>query len=110
MNTRKVLKAAAESAPLYDSRRQWESLSKPKVVRKRSNLNGHALPVCETGKLRYRDRTQAQDALTVAKHRGATAREFGEDTRRNECRAYACPVCGGWHLTSQSRRGVEAVA
>ncbi len=88
----------------------WEAIKPPKkTIRKRSNLNGHALPVCETGKLRYRDRTQAQDALTVAKHRGATARELGEDTRRNECRAYACPVCGGWHLTSQARRSVEAV-
>lgn len=110
MNTREFLRAAADSAPLYEPRRQWEALPKPKVVRKRSNLNGHALPVCETGKLRYRDRTQAQDALTVAKHHGATARGFGEDTSRNECRAYSCPVCGGWHLTSQARYGVEAAA
>jgi hypothetical protein len=111
MKTYNTLRAAADSATRFDSRREWEAISKPKAARRRrSNLNGHALPVCETGKLRYRDRTQAQDALTVAKHRGATAREFGEDTRRNECRAYSCGVCGGWHLTSQPLRGVEAVA
>ncbi len=76
-----------------------------KVIRKRSNLNGHALPVCTTGKIRYRDRTQAQDALTVAKHRGAAARALGEETHRNELRAYSCSACNsGWHLTSQPRR------
>lgn len=78
--------------------------STQKAFRKRSNLNGHALPVCVTGKLRYRDRTQAQDALTAAKHRGATARRFGETTTRDECRAYSCPLCSGWHLTSQPHR------
>ena len=89
----------------------WEAIKPPKkIVRKRSNLKGHRLPVCETGKLRYRDRTQAQDALTIAKHGAATARALGEETSRNECRAYSCSVCGSWHLTSQPLRGVEAVA
>jgi L-asparaginase II len=89
----------------------WEAVKpRKKVARKRSNLKGHALPVCETGKLRYRDYTQAQDALTVAKHSGATARELGQLTRRNERRSYACPVCNGFHLTSQTRPGVEVGA
>lgn len=89
----------------------WEAIKpRKKIVRKRSNLNGHALPVCESGKLRYRDRTQAQDALTVAKHRGVTARGYGEATSRNERRAYCCPICSGWHLTSQPGHTVEVGA
>ena len=81
-----------------------------KTRRKRSNLNGHALPVCETGKLRYRDRTQAGDALTIARHQGAAARSLGEHTSRNECRVYACGACGGFHLTSKPSRRVEVDA
>jgi hypothetical protein len=79
-------------------------------IRLRSALKGHALPVCESGKLRYRDLRQAQDALTLSKHRGATARAFGEQKQRNECRAYCCPFFGGWHLTSQPLRGAEICA
>lgn len=86
---------------------QWGAVKPPKkVIRKRSGLNGHALPVCASGKLRYRDLTQAQDALTVAKHRGAAARGIGEWTRRNECRVYFCPVCTGFHLNSRPLQAV----
>lgn len=89
----------------------WEAVKpRRKVVRKRSNLNGHALPVCETGKLRYRDRTQAGDALTIARHQGAAARSLDEHTNRNECRVYACGACGGFHLTSKPSRRVEVGA
>lgn len=49
---------------------------------------------CPTGKLRYRDRIAAQ--LTLAGIDNL-------DPRRREQRAYRCPACRGWHLTSQTR-------
>lgn len=48
---------------------------------------------CLSGKRRYRDRIGAQLALAVIRRRG--------NNRRRETRAYRCPICGGWHLTSQ---------
>ena len=83
----------------------WNSLryQKPptkRELRRRSCLNGHALPLCMSGKLRYRDRKQAQDALTLTKHQGARARGHGETTNRREW-AYPCRLCNGWHLTSR---------
>lgn len=47
---------------------------------------------CLTGKRRYRDRVGAKFALAVIKRRGGK--------RRRETRAYRCPTCNGWHLTS----------
>jgi hypothetical protein len=73
-----------------------------KVIRKRSALNGHAVPVCENGKLRYRSREQAQDALVKARHAQVTAEALGRSTGHREKRSYACPTCAGWHLTSSA--------
>lgn len=50
---------------------------------------------CLTGKWRYRDRIAVLLALATV------------DTtkpKRREKRAYRCPHCRGWHLTSQRRR------
>ncbi|MDX3074602.1 hypothetical protein [Streptomyces sp. MI02-7b] len=47
---------------------------------------------CPTRKWRYRDRIAAQLVLAVMDR---------TDPRRRECRAYHCPLCHGWHLTSQ---------
>lgn len=59
---------------------------------------------CATGKRPYRDHEQAIDAL----HRAETARHRAESrghaTRRRETRAYECPICGRYHLTSQVAR------
>lgn len=47
------------------------------------------------GKVRYRDRIAAQIALAnTRQHRSA---------KRNEARAYRCPRCRGWHLTSRRK-------
>lgn len=52
------------------------------------------LPHCKrSGKVRYRDRRQAVDALQVIQ----AQRPDGH----HECRVYRCPHCRGWHLTSQ---------
>lgn len=54
-----------------------------------------AARTCPTGKLRYRDNIAAQWAL-------ATINDT--DPRRREQRAYACPRCRGWHLTSKPQK------
>jgi hypothetical protein len=70
-----------------------------------------------TGKARFRDRAQAQDALKVGKRCRIRAALSGGVSRRRELRAYRCAVCRGWHLTSWAqvpaadlRSDVEAVA
>jgi hypothetical protein len=46
-----------------------------------------------TGKLRYGSRVDAERELAAARASG--------NPRRREVRAYECPHCGMWHLTSQ---------
>ncbi|MFJ6239814.1 hypothetical protein ACIQH0_37810 [Streptomyces griseus] len=45
---------------------------------------------CLTGKRRYRNRLDARIALANTRRRD-----------RGEKRAYQCPGCHGWHLTSK---------
>ncbi|MFC8273788.1 hypothetical protein ACFUJR_14945 [Streptomyces sp. NPDC057271] len=47
---------------------------------------------CISGKARYRDELAAKLAL---------ARIDVGHGNRHECRAYRCPACRGWHLTSR---------
>ena len=50
-------------------------------------------------KQRYESKVDAETALAhiqIKYWQGAV--------RRREQRAYECPHCGGWHLTSQQRR------
>lgn len=55
---------------------------------------------CPTGKRRYRDDLAARIALAGIRHRNHAP-------HRQEQRAYRCPKCRGWHLTSQPRRRKE---
>ena len=59
---------------------------------------------CPSGKVRFRDRLEAIEAL----HRAENARKFSEqdglENRRNEKRIYKCSLCAGQHLTSQEKR------
>jgi hypothetical protein len=70
------------------------------------------VPTClATGKLRFRDKKSALQAL----HAVVAAAALNPASRRREQRVYKCQQCGGWHLTSQSARprldvGVSAVA
>lgn len=62
-------------------------------------------PTCPTGKNKYRTRGLAQAELVgtvIAKNRG--------DQRRHERRVYECPMCFGWHLTSQPDRAQKGGA
>lgn len=47
------------------------------------------------GKVRYRDRIAALLALASAQHADGSKRP------KVEARAYRCPDCRGWHLTSR---------
>lgn len=53
-------------------------------------------------KHRYRDRIAALLALA------STGRTKHERRPKYEKRAYRCPTCHGWHLTSQEKRGMAA--
>ena len=62
------------------------------------------------GKRRFRDQTEAVEAL----HRAVAARRLANrertETRRQECRAYPCRACQGWHLTSSETAGYRSLA
>jgi hypothetical protein len=52
-------------------------------------------------KIRYRDRIAALLAL-------ASTGRADQRREKNEVRAYRCPDCRGWHLTSQRHRGAAS--
>jgi hypothetical protein len=49
---------------------------------------------CRSGKVRYRDRDQALRSVRLIQGRSGR--------QRLPRRAYQCPDCGGWHLTSRA--------
>lgn len=53
---------------------------------------------CPSGKVRYRDRLGALLALSKIGRKDSPRRP------KSEGRAYQCPRCKGWHLTSTDRR------
>jgi hypothetical protein len=57
----------------------------------------HTMTRCS--KYRYRDRIGALMALATVQRQDKSGRA------KLEQRAYRCPTCGGWHLTSQAQRG-----
>jgi hypothetical protein len=63
-----------------------------------------------TGKVRFRDKREAQDAI----HRAVALRQLlgaeGQGCRRQEKRTYFCSSCNGWHLTSQESTALEWMA
>lgn len=70
-------------------------------VNHRKRLVAHRLPVCAaTGKVRFRDKHQAHDALKEASRRRQEDAFLGLESPRRECRVYRCEACTGWHLTS----------
>lgn len=54
-----------------------------------------------SGKIRFRDKREALDALHYAVATRRLMETEGQVSRRQECRVYACPSCSGWHLTSK---------
>lgn len=56
---------------------------------------------CKSGKIRYRDKLEAVKFLHRIQHAARNQFEAAGWTARKECRAYFCPTCQGFHLTSQ---------
>lgn len=56
---------------------------------------------CPSGKRRYRDGDEAGLALRSLRGRASKADLDGAAHRIRVCRKYECPICFGWHLTSQ---------
>ncbi len=56
---------------------------------------------CDSGKARYRDKTEAVHALHAVKNNAKRQLEQFGTSRRKESRTYRCPDCKGWHLTSK---------
>ncbi len=68
----------------------------------------HVWPKCPiTGKVRFRERKDAKEALRKAAFARSKAMVYGQATCRNEVRAYKCPEasCGGWHITHLAQWG-----
>lgn len=57
-----------------------------------------------THKDRWPDKRAAVEVLHRAQVSRRRAEEAGLTSRRQECRAYRCPSCAGWHTTSQAVR------
>lgn len=68
---------------------------------KRPRISNRVEPIVTCKKQRFKDEIAAKLALA----------KIGNKNRpgsRAESRAYHCPKCKGWHLTSQSKRGPTA--
>ncbi|KQZ88505.1 hypothetical protein ASD62_03405 [Phycicoccus sp. Root563] len=85
----------------------WQAIkpARPIIKRKRSVLNGHMLPTCASGRIRYRDRSQAQDAIVGLRRTFSKAK-----LERVEVVAWHCPTCQGWHLRNSARLHAEVGA
>jgi hypothetical protein len=79
--------------------------SAPRSAGKRSHARRHLSRCPIFGKVRFRDKREALEAV----HAAITTRRFAEadslETARQERRTYRCASCHGWHLTSQESRG-----
>jgi hypothetical protein len=60
-----------------------------------------------SSKYRFRDHSEAIQALHRAQNARHWAEADGTTTRRSEVRAYRCRDCNGWHLTSQGKRTAQ---
>jgi hypothetical protein len=52
-----------------------------------------AAAACPSGKRKFRDELAAKIRVGLFRSR-----------RKHPVRAYRCPLCGSWHITSQSKR------
>ena len=72
-----------------------------RVANRQTSQKRHLGQCSVSGKVRFRDKREALDALHHAVAVRRVVEAEGQATRRKECRVYPCPSCSGWHLTSQ---------
>lgn len=57
---------------------------------------------CPTGKKRFRDHRAAVSFLHHAAKARAASQQEGATTKLRVVRSYECPLCRGFHVTSQA--------
>jgi hypothetical protein len=62
---------------------------------------------CSCGKVRFRYKEQAIEALHRIQNNASASLEQCGTTNRHECRCYECGICQGWHLTSRPLKFVS---
>jgi hypothetical protein len=79
----------------------WSKDQAAQMTRKARDRGESALvgDGCVTGKRLWRSKAAAKRALKRVQAERQTA---GHD--RFECAIYECPLCSGWHMTSQAQR------
>jgi hypothetical protein len=90
---------------MNDREPDLEPVPEPARQRSRRRLRPHRRrknpALCPaTKKIRYKDHHDATLALESIHLSASWATIHDQDTCRKETRAYACPDCDGWHLTS----------
>lgn len=76
---------------MTDPRRGVRKYRQPKKTKRKPNRKR----TCQ-GKRRFRDREEAVAAIRTLRTKS--------DRGKHPHRAYECPTCHGWHLTSQDPR------
>lgn len=61
------------------------------------------------GKARYKDHRMVVDARHSIQNAAARQIELFGETNRREKRAYYCPLCNGYHFTSQDKRSANTL-
>jgi hypothetical protein len=71
-------------------------------------MSHHRYPICPaSGKLRYGEPKDIKLAMRQADWDRSRARLNNVACSRREIRAYECPDCNGWHLTSKPARPIR---
>ncbi len=79
------------------------------MIKRNRHRKGRDSHRCESGKVRYRDKTEALKYLKRVKNKAQyQMSDFGTSKRR-ETRSYFCPRCKGHHLTSMSLDDYQAI-
>ena len=83
-------------------------------TRRRRGAPKGRVPSCpQVAKVRYNQRNDATQALTVARRLRGRAELQGQTCTLRVDRSYHCQYCDGWHLTSKpdrnaGRRGTDS--
>ena len=65
---------------------------------------------CQCGKVRFRDKREAVRSLHRIQLVASYQLADSGSTNRQECRAYSCGICKGFHLTSSAPQAINRAA